>query len=223
MKPTSNPEVGECSGCGWSGHYWRAAREPALPADTPKMPYVSIDIETTGLDPETCQTLEIGAVFDNWTLPLDKLPTFHCYVVHNADRRPALCPGPERRHPPQAGQSAEDRGLPAAERSRRRDGRLARPLRLGRVEAVTPAGKNFASFDRQFLKRLPDFEKKVRLHHRTLDPAMLFWLRGDEKAAGQQDVLRAGRDGPEGCPHRPGRRPGRGAADPHGVKRLRPC
>ena len=43
-------------------------------------------------------------------------------------------------------------------------------------KAITPAGKNFASFDRQFLKRLPDFEKKVRLHHRTLDPAMLFWL-----------------------------------------------
>ena len=34
LKPTSNPEVGQCSGCGWSGHYWRAASEPALPAVT---------------------------------------------------------------------------------------------------------------------------------------------------------------------------------------------
>ena len=38
-----------------------AGREGAgLPATPPKMPYVSIDIETTGLDPATCQTLEVG-------------------------------------------------------------------------------------------------------------------------------------------------------------------
>ena len=56
--------------------------EPRMPNPKPAMPYVSIDIETTGLDPETCQILEIGAVFDNWTLPIRDLPTFHCYVVH---------------------------------------------------------------------------------------------------------------------------------------------
>ena len=63
--------------------------EPRLPDPKPALPYVSIDIETTGLDPETCQTLEIGAVFDNWTLPIRELPTFHCYVVHQADHRHA--------------------------------------------------------------------------------------------------------------------------------------
>jgi len=47
--------------------------------------------------------------------------------------------------------------------------------------ALTPAGKNFASFDRQFLKRLPRFEQVVKLHHRTLDPAVLFWEANDEK------------------------------------------
>ena len=40
---------------------------------------------------------------------------------------------------------------------------------------LTPAGKNFASFDRQFLKRLPRFEQVVKMHHRTLDPAVLWW------------------------------------------------
>ena len=54
-------------------------------------------------------------------------------------------------------------------------------MRLGRTTAFTPAGKNFASFDRQFLKRLPKFEQVVKLSHRTLDPALLFWLAGDEK------------------------------------------
>lgn len=34
LKPTSNPEVGQCSGCGWSGHYWRAAKETSSPTAT---------------------------------------------------------------------------------------------------------------------------------------------------------------------------------------------
>ncbi len=71
-----NPATGSCSGCGWSGHLGQAAKEPKLPAAPPKLPYVSIDIETTGLDPATCQTLEIGAVIDDWTRPLDQLPVF---------------------------------------------------------------------------------------------------------------------------------------------------
>ena len=62
---------------------------------------------------------------------------------------------------------------------------------------ITPAGKNFASFDRQFLKRLPDFEKKVRLHHRTLDPAMLFLAARRREAARQQDVLQRAGMGPK--------------------------
>ena len=42
------------------------------------MKYVSIDIETTGLNPDTCNTLEFGAVLEdtvNWKL-LEELPTF---------------------------------------------------------------------------------------------------------------------------------------------------
>ncbi len=45
-------------------------------------PYVSIDIETTGLNPENCQVLEIGAVIDDGTTPIEDCPTFHCYVDH---------------------------------------------------------------------------------------------------------------------------------------------
>lgn len=46
------------------------------------MRYVSIDIETTGLNPETCQILSIGAVIEdtNNILPLDELPTFHAAI-----------------------------------------------------------------------------------------------------------------------------------------------
>ena len=43
------------------------------------MRYISIDVETTGLDPETCQILSIGAVIEDTLnqLPFEDLPKFH--------------------------------------------------------------------------------------------------------------------------------------------------
>ena len=50
------------------------------------MKYVSIDIETTGLDPETCQVLQIGAVIEDTeqVLPIDQLPKFNCIVENQS-------------------------------------------------------------------------------------------------------------------------------------------
>jgi DNA polymerase III epsilon subunit-like protein len=43
------------------------------------MKYISLDIETTGLDPETCQILSIGAVIEDTLnpIPFEDLPKFH--------------------------------------------------------------------------------------------------------------------------------------------------
>jgi len=180
LKPTENPEVGRCAGCGWTGHYWRAAEEPALPAIRPRMPYVSIDIETTGLDPETCQILEIGAVWDDWTRTVDTLPVYHRLVYHKEYRGSAYALAlnanllrhlsgqrePWWRDPDQV---ADD--FAAWLKECGWDGQTA----------LTAAGKNFASFDRQFLKRLPRFEQVVKLRHRTLDPAILFWHPNEDE------------------------------------------
>lgn len=50
------------------------------------MKYVSIDIETTGLDPENCQVLSIGAVIEDTDdiKPLDDLPKFHGVIKRRA-------------------------------------------------------------------------------------------------------------------------------------------
>jgi len=46
------------------------------------MKYISIDIETTGLDPENCQILSIGAVIEDTLnqLPFEELPKFHAVI-----------------------------------------------------------------------------------------------------------------------------------------------
>lgn len=52
---------------------------------TPSKPwttYVSIDTETTGLEPQWCQILEFGAVLENWHDPVDQLPYFHRYLKY---------------------------------------------------------------------------------------------------------------------------------------------
>jgi hypothetical protein len=46
------------------------------------MIYISIDTETTGLNPETCQLLSFGAIIEDTEkkLPFDQIPKFHCAI-----------------------------------------------------------------------------------------------------------------------------------------------
>lgn len=142
-------------------------------------PYVSIDLETTGLNPETCQILEIGAIIDDWVSPIEKLPRFHCYVIHKQIKG----------EPFALAMNAEILRLIA---NHEVHGHLQflKPDQVGRQFAfwlagngikgkVLAAGKNFAGFDLPFLLKLSDydcpFRDSVKFHHRCFDPgSMLF-------------------------------------------------
>ena len=179
LKPTGKPEVGQCSGCGWTGHYWRAAKEPSLPATPPKLSYVSIDIETTGLDPAVCQTLEVGAVIDNWKTPIDQLQQFRRILTYETVTgspyamalNASLLKQIANPASPQPGTAwafckPEELGEQFAQWIKAND---LDPMQL------QAAGKNFASFDMQFLSRVPRFNEHVKFRHRILDPAILYW------------------------------------------------
>ena len=51
-------------------------------------PYVSIDIETSGIDPKTCEIIEFAAVLDDLSCAhppsVDRLPSFHCYLAKDS-------------------------------------------------------------------------------------------------------------------------------------------
>ena len=52
-------------------------------------------------------------------------------------------------------------------------------LRLGlQDQRLTPAGKNFSSFDKNFLDQLPGWKETVKLNHRALDPAVILLAAG---------------------------------------------
>lgn len=187
----SKEGYGFCFRCEWSGLLKDALPEPRPPKV--KMPYLSIDIETTGLDPQTCQILEVGAAYDDWTKPVGQLPTFSRYLIH---RNIVGEPYALSMHPailrqiawPSVGVTC----LPE-EFTNIFVNWLLGACGWDRSKSLTPAGKNFASFDRPFLERLPDFKKRVRLHHRTLDPTTLFWQADDEKLPDSKQCMeRAG-------------------------------
>ena len=139
-------------------------------------PYVSIDIETTGLNPESCQILEIGAVIDDFESPISALPTFHCYVDHGfyhgepfALQLNALILGRLARIEENKQFFSFLKPTGVAEE-------FACFLTRNKIDSrrVPCAGKNFASFDKRFLEKLPYWSNWIKLNHRTLDPAILF-------------------------------------------------
>jgi hypothetical protein len=171
------------------------------------MKYVSIDIETTGLDPEKDQILEFGAVIDDTLrpdVPIEELPTFRMLVGH--DR----ITGEPEAITMNAGLIAEIAKTPMS-----RDGktgcchasRLAANFAVflinngfqvnigGQYEYVV-AGKNFGVFDRAFLDRVGHWNGIHRTKRRTLDPAILYFdpLTDDAPPSLNECLKRAGFD-----------------------------
>lgn len=170
------------------------------------MKYVSIDLETTGLDPSYCQILEIGAVVDDNTEWPDRLshakthqafggrPFFHCYVLHeqivgtpfalamNAEiikkiAKPKDYGAFKFLNPEQAMSMFSDF---IAEHFPQKD-----------FKKATVAGKNFSSFDRNFLARMP-YGKMIldRFHHRVFDPGSMYFEPQDSELPNLETCLK---------------------------------
>jgi DNA polymerase III epsilon subunit-like protein len=138
------------------------------------MQIFSIDLETTGLDPDLCQILEIGVVVDDYEdpKPLEELPTFHCYVCHTRIKGD-----------PYALQMNSEI-LRKIAFKKEEDGWFLKPedaveelktfiLSHSPDGPIAVAGKNFANFDLRFLREI-GFDEGLLLHHRFLDVGSMF-------------------------------------------------
>lgn len=137
--------------------------------------YTSIDLETTGLNPKTADIVEFAAVLGNSKNPamkVEDLPSFHAYVVHDTYQG----------QPTALGMHGEIFKRIAEERKPYnyfRQGQLLiafkafLELNVPNFNGkITAAGKNFASFDLQFLKK---YGMDHFFGHRVLDPGSLFF------------------------------------------------
>ena len=185
------------------------------------MKYVSIDIETTGLDPEKCDVLSIGAVIEdtNNPLPLDQLPSFHVAIKREniSGSLFAINMNKELIETIVYYQTAQDQdekndlvqmtgmkflnedevaiefyyflysnGLMNDKKNVEiiNNGNITRHSEYGLVPAINQktipsghinvAGKNFGTFDKLFLERLPRWKQLIKMRNRILDPAILF-------------------------------------------------
>lgn len=143
------------------------------------MKFVSIDVETTGLDADNCDLLEVGAVIDDTNapdVPLDDLPKFHGYIVRkNYKGEPyALSMHAEifrriaKKEKPYNYYTPDDLLWSFS------DFLLINFPNLGKNK-ITVAGKNYQNLDKVFLSKMPESNYLEILHHRVIDPAMWFW------------------------------------------------
>lgn len=148
----------------------------------PFMKYASTDIETTGLNPRAGhQILEIGIIIEDTVLKprREDCPQFHCFIQHPViiGEPYALAMNAEilYRIDALAKQPPKDRTELLLAPGEVVDSIWAFLLNNGfaYVNKVVLAGKNVASFDRQFIRELPKAET-LPLSHRNIDPAMLY-------------------------------------------------
>jgi|LakMenEpi03Aug12_release.lakeMendotaPanAssembly.Ray.scaffolds.fasta_scaffold818995_2 oligoribonuclease len=181
------------------------------------MKYISIDLETTGLDENNCQIIEFGAVLEdtNNILPMDELPVYHAYVTHpdgnlfgnvfalnlNAGIIEKLKNQKElqdlHNYVP-----IEDLAFSfmfwlyeqGFQLNTKNEGL---ETEYKSVESITVAGKNFSGFDKLFLNKVPNWNKYIRMRTRVLDPAILFidWKNDNAPPSLDECKIKAGIQG----------------------------
>jgi hypothetical protein len=154
---------------------------------------VSIDIETTGFHPQNNDILEVAAIVSSLDADDREFLTnahganrFHCFIIHETERwDPATLQFHIRNDFFKYKEEMLKRKVPAY-----------RPyefvVQLGMFLAnldvwnqsqqdrkenysATAVGKNFGSFDLQFLNNLADFGKQKYFRHRAIDLGNLLW------------------------------------------------
>ncbi len=148
------------------------------------MKYISLDLETVGLDPMTNNIIEFAAVYDDLRhqQDVDKLPTYHAYVYQEDDRYVGSAYALAM-HPKILSVLANRKTLDCEYNFQTTESLLFSFYNwLEKIDYpnknysynVTAAGKNFASFDRRFLEEQCEFPHNLRFSHRVLDPVVLY-------------------------------------------------
>ena len=182
------------------------------------MLYVSIDIETTGLETEKYDVLSIGAIVEDTSkkLPYEELPKFHAVIKRqeitgspfainmNRDLIENMSKYMDARtqeekdaisertcadylHEDEVVENFyyflyvngvvkfEPGNIHQGQTVIRWKGKMVPQInRSTKPCYITVAGKNFGTFDKPFLERLPRWKQLIRTRSRILDPSILF-------------------------------------------------
>lgn len=148
------------------------------------MKYISIDVETTGLDASRDQILEVSMIIDNGEATLQECKQFHAYVgwkrLKGDPFALAMNAGIIKK-------IISDESIPPNDLI----ANIEHWLDRNGISKFTAAGKNFGSFDRQFLLNHPGgFSLMKRIHYRSLDPTLLYVIPQDERLPSLAECLK---------------------------------
>lgn len=145
------------------------------------MNYLSLDIETTGLDPDVCDVLEVGIFYEDTDAlaSRDRLPCFHKYIWKDTyNGEPYALAMNQRifqkildlRKQQLKGEDTPElttlSGFSDDFRAWLERYDIKLPIPIG--------GKNVAGFDLPFMKNIPGWTQ-FKFHHRVIDPGMLYF------------------------------------------------
>ena len=165
------------------------------------MKYLSIDIETTGLDPLNDQLLSFGAIIEDTEnlLPFDEIPKFHVAIKRNRIEGNLYAINMNKNLIETInlymGTTNLDEKIGIVKKTgmnfyKEEDivDKFRQWLRENEfihmydgIKNLTVAGKNFATFDKLFIERLPKWNQYFRIRQRIIDPAILYvdWKNDD--------------------------------------------
>lgn len=157
------------------------------------MKYLSIDIETTGLDPKTCQTLQIGIIIEDTENPLSfsEIPKLNLILRHstlsgsikalamNSSLIQAIDDYNDFKHERSLLSSKMNNAKfiePSEASLTIENFLLANGFRFNGSSRLifNAAGKNFGTFDKCFLEELPEWNSRFQVRNRVIDPAILY-------------------------------------------------
>jgi oligoribonuclease (3'-5' exoribonuclease) len=188
------------------------------------MIYISVDVETTGLEKDRHQILSIGAILEDTTkkLSFEEIPKFHAAILHNEITGSPFALNMNKKiieaivqyqtaeNQDEKNDLAQMTGMQFYQEDQVVEGFYRwlfdnglvdfNPLLAGQMVkiengksypaltskmkpvTINVAGKNFASFDKHFLERLPRWQQVIRIRQRIIDPSVIFTNWAEDKA-----------------------------------------
>lgn len=144
------------------------------------MKYISIDVETTGLNPETCQILSFGAIIEdtNNLLSFEEIPKFYKVFKHNFIQGEPFALNMNADLIKEIKEGTSKSLIAPRDFLDSFTEFLSYNLLWDYDNDLYPklkvAGKNFNGFDKLFIEKIPGLKGFVEFHQRVLDPASLF-------------------------------------------------
>ena len=171
------------------------------------MKYLSIDIETSGLDVEKCSITTIGIILEDTEkqLSFNDIPKLHLALIHNGIYFEPVAAEINKDYIKTLSSIIKNNGIPDDDTdliwvtsneviNKIKDFLKKNNFKLSSRSCsfqsdyeefyykINVAGKNFMSFDKLFLDKIPYWKQCIEINRRVLDPAQFYinWTKDNE-------------------------------------------